>query len=264
VALRPAPPRESASNNKGLIYGLSGLGAVLLIAMGVVALTSDRGGGDAAPLDIAAPVSSTSAGGGPGEPASPAAAQEEPAPEPEPEPEPSKPASTTRPASTQPRPAASPASRPSQPAPAASPPAAPVPAAPAPTPSAPAAQPAPTPSSPAPTPAPQPPAAKPPVSPPAPPVAQPSPAPPSTADACTACGKAAANRDIVGANRAFAQCTNPVGRKQCTALVAQVAPKVAEAAAFNQQCGQAREVIAAALQMGVPPARMAKATTACK
>jgi hypothetical protein len=41
-----------------------------------------------------------------------------------------------------------------------------------------------------------------------------------------------------------------------------VAPKLAETAAFNGQCVQARAIIAAAAQMGVPPGKLAKANAA--
>src|SRR5688572_1113064 len=44
VALPPAPAQKESAGNRGLIYGLSGVGAVLLVAMGVVALTNNRGG----------------------------------------------------------------------------------------------------------------------------------------------------------------------------------------------------------------------------
>ena len=270
VALPPAPPRDQPTSNKGLIYGLSGLGAVLLIAMGVVALRGN-GGGDAAPLDVASPATTSTAAGGAAEPAPEPTAEEQPAtPEPEPaaaEPEPSKPASTTRPASTKPATAPTP-TRPTQPAPTTQP----APATqPAPTSPAPAASPAP--SQPAPTPTPVPPAATPtPAKPPAaqqptPPVARPTPpatAPAAAGDACITCAKAAANRDIAGAGQAYSQCSDPAGRKKCTAVVAQVAPRLAEAAAFNQQCEQARGIILAATQMGVPAGRMAKASSACK
>jgi hypothetical protein len=75
---------------------------------------------------------------------------------------------------------------------------------------------------------------------------------------------AAANKDIPGAGRAYAQCTNPAGQASCRSRVAQAAPRLAETAAFNQQCDQARLIIAAATQMGVPEGRMAKARNACK
>jgi eukaryotic-like serine/threonine-protein kinase len=272
VALPPAPQREAPASNRGLIYGLSGLGAVLLVAMGIVALRSD-GGSDAPPLDVGSPAASSAAAGG--SPSSAAGAPDEPAataePEPEPEPaarepEPSKPTSANRPASAKPAPSA-PSSRPSQPTgstPSPAPSSTPAPTAPAQTP----AQPTPAPAAPttqptAPT-APSTPTPKPPSQP-TPPVAQPNPAPaPSApaADGCAVCAKAAANRDIVGAGQAYAQCSNPAGRQQCTQRVAQVAPKLAETAAFNQQCGQARAIIAAASQMGVPPAKLAKANAA--
>jgi serine/threonine-protein kinase len=267
VALPPAPPREAAQSNKGLIYGLSGLGAVLLIAMGVVALRGD-GREDAPPLDVSSPAApSTAAGESPSATAPEEPAPAEPAPEPsEPDPEPSKPSSTTRPASTKPAPATSQPSRPSPTPPAQTSPAPTAPAQPAPsTTPAPSATPSPAAPPVSPAPATQPTAPKPPVNQPTPPVAQPTPKPaPSApaADGCAQCAKAAANRDIVGAGQAYAQCSNPAGRQQCTQRAAQVAPKLAETAAFNGQCPQARAIIAAATQMGVPPAKLAKANAA--
>jgi len=76
--------------------------------------------------------------------------------------------------------------------------------------------------------------------------------------------RAAQGKDIVGASRAYAQCTNPAGKKACSLRVRQSAPEVAENAAFRQQCDQARMTIDAALQMGVPDSRFAKARAACK
>jgi serine/threonine-protein kinase len=270
VALPPAPPREPASSgsNKGLIYGLSGLGGALLIAMGVVALRGD-GRDDTPPLDVSSPaapsaaVESSSTATPPDEPATAEPAAPAPEQPSEPEPEPTKPTNTTRPASTKPAP---PAQQPTRP-PAATPPATPsqpAPAAPAPsTTPPPATTPAQTPPvSTTPAPQPTPPAAQPPVSQPTPPVTQPAPKPAPAPDGCALCAKAAANRDIVGAGQAYAQCSNPAGRQQCTQRVAQIAPKLAETAAFNQQCAQARAIIAAAAQMGVPPEKLAKANAA--
>jgi hypothetical protein len=53
-------------------------------------------------------------------------------------------------------------------------------------------------------------------------------------------------------------------RQQCSGRVAQSAPRLAQTAAFNQQCEQARAIIDAAMSMNVPAGRMAKAREACK
>jgi len=76
--------------------------------------------------------------------------------------------------------------------------------------------------------------------------------------------KAAADKDIPAASQAYAQCTNPTGKRACSSRVGQAAPKLAENAAYRQQCDQARLIITAATQMGVPESRMAKASAACK
>lgn len=245
VALPPAPPREQPSGNKGLIYGLSGVGAVLLIAMGVVAL-SDRGGGEVAPIDVAPPAN-TAAPSAESAPEPPPATEPEPPPdEPEPaqasSPEPAerpKPAGTTKPASSKPAPAPT-APKPSPPVqqtpPATTPP--------------PAATPAPAPAQPLPTP---------PVPQPAP--QQPAPAAPA-GNACVACVQAA-SRDILAASQAYAQCKDPAQQKKCTARAAATAPKLAENAAFNQRCPEAKAIIQAAVLMNVPAARLAKAQQAC-
>jgi eukaryotic-like serine/threonine-protein kinase len=275
VALPPAPPREQPSTNRGLIYGLSGVGAVLAIAMGVVAVTSGRSGSDATPpLDVAPPATGTAAPTSKTTPDESNLAPEEQVPaasEPDkpaaaPPPERTKPASTTKPAgSKSPPPAttAQPGATPTTTPPPATPPAtsAPAPTAPTtptnPAPSAPATN-TPAPTTPAPTlPAPQPPVTQPAPAP-KPPIAAPG------SDPCTACGLAAASRDIVGASRAFAQCSNPDGRQQCTRRAATTAPKAAEAAAFNGDCNQAQAIITAALAMNVPDSRLAKARNACK
>jgi eukaryotic-like serine/threonine-protein kinase len=269
VALPPAPPREAASTpNRGLIYGLSGVGAVLLIAMSIVALTSNRGNESDAPLDVKPTVVSPAAPAGESPTETPSLTPEEPpattAEEPQrpvtPMPERPKPAATTKPA------ASKPATPPASPSPAATPPATSNPPATT-SPAGPSPSTTATPSSPAPTPTP-------PVAQPSQPVAQPSqprPAPPAqptpaapASDPCAACAKAAAGGDIPGASRAYALCTNQTARQQCSGRVAQTAPKLAQAAAFNQQCEQARAIIDAATAMNVPAGRMAKAREVCK
>jgi serine/threonine protein kinase len=267
VALPPAPPRDATSPpNRSLIYGLSGVGAVLLIAMGVVALTSDRSSESDAPLDGVPPATKSAAPAGESPTETPSLTPEEPpaaSPAEEPQrpaatpPERPKPASTTKPAAS--KPTTSPAST----SPAATPPSTSSPPAttspPAPSPATTPAPSAPAPSTPAPAPAP-------PVAQPSQPTPRPQPTTPAApaSDPCTACMKAAAAGDIPGANRAYAQCTTQSSRQQCSARVAQTAPNIAQAAAFNQQCDRAREIMVAASAMGVPDGRMAKARAACK
>jgi serine/threonine-protein kinase len=254
AALPPAPPREQPSgSNKGLIYGLSGVGAVLLIAMGVVALTSDRGGGGApAPIDVAPPATSATPDVE-SPPETPATTEPDTPPdEPEPAataaPEPSerpKPASTPKPTSSKPSPA-QPAPKPTPPAQQTTPRAATPPA-----------------QTPAPTPPVQQPA--PPVSQPAPPVSQPAPPQPAApaGDACVACVQAA-GRDILAASQAYSQCRDDSLRKKCTTRAAKAAPTLAANAARNQRCPEAKAIIQAALGMGVPAGRLATAQNLCK
>jgi eukaryotic-like serine/threonine-protein kinase len=272
VALPPGPAQRTqkeSTSNRGLIYGLSGVGAVLLVAMGVVALTSG-GGDEVAPVALA-PTASNESPKSESPPETPSAAEEPvlaPEPEPTPEPKPSvtkppspKPAGSTKPAGTK-----TPA--PASPAPAAS--------SPSPTSPSPAAPNVPAPAPPAPQPTP-PPAAQPPaVAQPTPPAAQPQPSAPqpsatpkpaqtpAAGDPCAACVRAAMAKDIPGASAFYAQCTNPAGKQACSQRVSQAAPKLAENAAFRQQCDQARMIIDAASQMGVAQSRMAKASAACK
>jgi serine/threonine-protein kinase len=270
VGLPPAPPREQpSSSNKGLIYGLGGLGAVLLIAMGAVAL-SNRDDDEPTPIAVG-PSTATPSAESPPEPAAateePATTPDEPAAAEEPATErqdPPKPAATPKPASSKPA-ATKPAAATPPATPAAKPPVAtptPAPATPTPAP----ATPTPTPSAPVPTPpTPQPtPRPTPPVATPSQPAPAPAPGPPTGSNACTACALAAASKDIPAAGRAYAQCTDPSARARCTSRVSQAAPKLAENAAFRQQCDEARAIITAALAMGVPEGRLARARAACK
>jgi serine/threonine protein kinase len=253
VALPPAPARDQPSGNKGLIYGLSGVGAVLLIAMGVVALNSDRGGGEPAGPIVATPTTTSTPSA-----ESPVEAQptlepdpppDEPDPTPSTSPEPAqrpKPSGTTKPASSKPTPA-QPAPKPTTPAQQTTPSTTPPPVAPT-------------------TPAPAPAAQQPP-----PPVAQPTPAPQQPApqqpapagDPCAACFQAA-SRDILAASQAYAQCNNPSAKTKCTARAVPTAANSAQAAAYNQRCSEAKAIIAAALAMNVPASRLAKAQAAAQ
>jgi serine/threonine protein kinase len=257
VALPPAPAREQPSGNKGLIYGLSGVGAVLLIAMGVVALSSKGGGGEPAapivttPTTTSAPSSESPAAESPGE--VPPAIEPEPSPPEEPDdpkptssPEPSrpKPSGSTKPAGSKPTPA--------QPTPKPIPPA---PQTPPPVTAPPAATPEPPPIA-----QPTPPTAQPPAAQPAP--QQPAPAAPA-GDPCVACVQQA-SRDVLAASQAYAQCKDPAMQKKCTGRAVPTAVRAAENAANNQKCPEAKAIVQAALLMGVPAGRLAKAQAACK
>jgi hypothetical protein len=73
-----------------------------------------------------------------------------------------------------------------------------------------------------------------------------------------------ASRDILAASQAYAQCKDNSLQKKCTARAVPTAVRAAENAAFNQKCPEARAIIQAALLMGVPADRLAKAQNACK
>jgi eukaryotic-like serine/threonine-protein kinase len=270
VALPPAPPRERATQNNRLIFGLSGVLVALAITMGVVALNGRGSSSDAPPLQVTPAATGTAPTAE--APPSEAAAPSEPEPDPEPEQpaaappvERPKPTATTKPASSKPAPQPSTGST-AKPAPSATPAAAPA----QPTTPAPSTTPAPTPpaaSQPLPTPGPAAPTAPAPTPKPPPSQSQPTqPAPsaPATANACRDCSRAASSRDFAGASRAYAQCQDASARQACSNRVAQLAPKAAESAAFNQRCDEARAIMAAASAMGVSEGRMAKARSACK
>jgi hypothetical protein len=74
----------------------------------------------------------------------------------------------------------------------------------------------------------------------------------------------AAGGDIVAASRHYVQCKDPALQKTCTGRAVATAPKLAENAAFNQRCPEAKAIIDAALLMKVPASRLAKAQNACK
>jgi eukaryotic-like serine/threonine-protein kinase len=261
VALPPAPVPTRTSGGKALIYGLSGIGAILLVAMGVVALNKGGGAGTPPPIDLTArdtPVTPTSE-------AVPAAPEQAPKSEAEPAAVDSPAAEPAPKATKTPKPAAS---KPATPSPAASTPSRTPAATPAPAATPPVSVPAQLPQAKppvvqAPPPATQPAPTQPAPTQPAP--AQPAPAQPAAgADACASCIIAAKSGNFTAAAGAYAQCSNPGGKKACTTRVAQTAPRQAEAAALNQRCDEARGIIAAARAVGVPEGRLAKADAACK
>jgi len=247
VALPPAPAREaSAGGGRGLIYGLSGVGAVLLIAMGVV-LFGNRQTPSAEPgLDLR-PTEPTPAREATTE--TPAGAATEIAPETaEPKPdEPRPPAQPPRPTGTKTTAPASSTATPKPPA------------------TTPAATPAATPPKPPATTQPQlpnvpgvtPPAATPPS------VTPPAATAPAGGDACATCARLA-SKDVLGAAGAYAQCTNPDAKAKCSQRVGASAPNLALFAANNGNCPLAHQIMNAATGMGVSPDRFKKAKGVCK
>jgi eukaryotic-like serine/threonine-protein kinase len=239
VAVPPAPPRDRGrgGGSKAPIIALGSLGAVLLIAMGVLAL---QGSGDDTPTDptalgalaqpppavITAEVPKQSVSG-----SETAAPEPAPAPPEEPAPKPQTPAPKPKPATTASSPPPKPATTPA--APATSPP-------------------------PVPTPQPPPVTTQPPA---APPPSQPA-AP--TSNACAQCSNAVAASDWASAAQHYANCSNKQEKSSCSGRMAQAAPRAARAAALNQDCTKARAIAAAAQQMGVPANRFAQPLSPCK
>jgi serine/threonine-protein kinase len=245
VALPPAPAREaSATGGRGLIYGLSGVGAVLLIAMGVVVFGNRQAppgepGLDLRPTEQTAPTRE-------GTTEATSATATEIAPEPaelkpdEPTPQAPRPNGTKTPASssaTPKTPAATPATTP-----ASTPPKTP--------PSIPPQLPS--------TPGVKPPPGSPPLA------TSPATTAPVAGDACAACARLANSKDVLGASTAYAQCANPDAKAKCSQRVGAVAPNLALFAANNTNCPLAHQIMAAATGMGVSADRFKKAQAVCK
>jgi tRNA A-37 threonylcarbamoyl transferase component Bud32 len=239
VALPPGPSREQSGGGRGPIYWLGGAATLLGIAVVAVAVSSRRSGPDATPIDLQPaaehPAGSSdvtaNSGNGPEpttvEPESPAPSEDRD--NGKPSSSTSKPANTTRPASTR-SPAPSPPARP------AATPANPPPPSPA---QLPAGAPAALPTVPANV----------------PPIAT----PPAGADACAACMKAA---NTGAAAAAYAQCTNDAMKQSCRNRIGPIAVRDVTFAANNGKCVDARAILSAAQQMGVDPRRLAKAEAA--
>lgn len=242
IALPPAPQRERSPGGRGLIYGLMGVSAILLVAMVAVALT--QGGdreGDATPIALT-PAQGTDTPK-PQTPDTVEAPELTPSPPEETEPDEASPRRATP---RSPKPAAP---KPSPPAPRAP--------APKPSPTPPTAPPVKTaPPAAAPQPTPQPSAPTPPVTQPAPPPRAPA------ADPCAACAKAVSDRSFELAARSYDQCTEARAKARCTAVMAQFAPDAARTAAFNGECAKARAIISQAQRMRVPAGQLAKASAA--
>jgi serine/threonine-protein kinase len=244
VAVPPARS-DGERGGRGLIYGVAAVGAILLAAMGAVAL---GGGKDttATAVDLGALGSDPSAASAPEEP-DPSAEEGDTATAVEPETD--EPAAAPPPKQVKPTPQA-PRPAPSTPAPRPTPvvtPPAPAPAAPSPV-------------TPPPTPTP---------TPPAPPVqTAPRPSGPTTpapnAAACSACSEAVARGDLSSAVALYQQCSDARDKVRCKKRLEQKAPALAKAEAFNGNCNQANAIIAISQQMGVSANRFAAARGACK
>jgi eukaryotic-like serine/threonine-protein kinase len=220
-----APPRPSSSGGgKGLVFGLGGVAAVLLIGILVVAAQSMK----------------------------PSAADAPPPPEPA---EPPKPVATVEPEVVadptpeepeEPSPAADPTPPPRAPAPKA--PAKPAGTTPATTPAAqPTAEPAKPEPAPKPTPAPQ-----------------PAPAPaPAGGDTCAACISAANSGNFSAAASAYQSCSNADQKNRCKSVVRARAPAAARTAAFNCNCAQAKAIAAAANGIGAGSPALTTAIATC-
>ncbi len=239
VALPPAPPRETSSGGRGLVYGLSAVGAVLLVAMGVVALGNGGGDDPAPPLDLTLSNAGETAGVSPTAPVVP----EEPTLEPDP-PKTGPSPGETKPSATKPSGTTKPAAKPAPSTPAGTTPTATTPPATVPTP----------------------PVTAPPVQPPpvvAPPVVQPQPAPTppvaAAGDPCRACVQAVDDGRFAAAVQAFGPCND---KKKCTVRMGQAAPRAAITLARNQKCDEARRVVQAARAMNVPDGPLLKADAA--
>lgn len=266
VALPPSPARDAGNRGgRGLVMGLAGVAVVLALAMGAIALSN---GPDTPSAPVAVTPSPAAAPEPvqvapevtPLEPTEPEPARAEPAPSPRPSAE--KPAAKPKPQATATKPSPSSGST-------GSPSATPTPVPPSSSPS--------TPKPPGPSAGlPQLPPGLPPIAglpqpnQPAstPPTSSPTPTPPAgagapAADACAACLRSVAGRDIQAAAGHYAQCTNPAQKAQCTARAAPVARREAEFRARNQKCGEAEAIINAGKSMGVPAGQFAQAQNVC-
>ena len=88
-------------------------------------------------------------------------------------------------------------------------------------------------------------------------------APAGNAAACQECVQAAAKGNILQAQLAHAQCTNASVKANCTARASQTAGKEAVRLSRLGRCAEAKAVMQAALQMGVPEAKLASGWAAC-
>jgi hypothetical protein len=101
-----------------------------------------------------------------------------------------------------------------------------------------------------------------------PPPVQTAPAPVAAApaagpDACAACAKAVDGGDFATAARSYVGCSDARAKARCQKLAGKEAPGLAKAAAFNGKCNEARAIILAAKQMGVPASQFRDAEAEC-
>jgi hypothetical protein len=101
------------------------------------------------------------------------------------------------------------------------------------------------------------------------PTASPNPntKPTSTApdpNACDACIAAANAGNIQGAAAKYRQCNDPGKKSRCSAAVKGKAPEAAQNAAYNNQCGKAKAIGAAASAMGAGSGPLQAAVSKCK
>ena len=88
--------------------------------------------------------------------------------------------------------------------------------------------------------------------------------PARASDVCDACSSAVEAGDIVGAARAAAKCSDATKKAACTKKVRRTAPRAAQAAVFNGQCGKARAIVAAAQRIGAHSNSLKRAVASCK
>ncbi|MFO7180538.1 MAG: protein kinase, partial [Pseudomonadota bacterium] len=233
VAPAPVPPvirkPPARGGGKGLIVGLGTLGAVLLVAMAVVATRSTK------PDDVAPPLTNEPVAAQQAPPETVASlAPLETAPDPPPVTDPAPEATSTRPAttSTQRNPPTTTTRTPTT----------------------------------TPTTAPTTPATTPttvPTTPPAPTTTTP---PPSGGGSCASCVAKAQAGDVAGAAQVYAACSEGTEKKECLKRIKAAAPNAAKAAARNGQCDRARAIIAAAEHIGASTPSLGRALdgTSCK
>jgi eukaryotic-like serine/threonine-protein kinase len=242
AALPAAPvaaPRRGGGSNKGLIFGLGGLGVVLVIAIVIVAVRSNKhddtgpitaplGGMSAATAAVVTseiPIADSAA------PVAVAAAEPNKVPA----------AGHVAGHAAKPTSSAAPGAHPAASGAAASPPGAAPPA-----------------------------AGKPPAAGATPagatPAASPAAAPASGSDGCAQCVAAANAGNISGAQSAIAKCSDAAQKSNCIMAVKRNAAKAAKAAAASGQCPTAKAIIAAANAMGAasPAINGALAGTSCQ
>jgi serine/threonine-protein kinase len=236
VVATQVPVATKGRGNKGLIWGLAGLAAALLVGTLVVALQSKKSepdvaltnpfeqGAAASKAAIAPTVDSAEAPAS-APPTAPEAAhdQAEPPKPPAAASEPRKPTAPSNPGTAKP-----------------------------PTPSgAPTVNPTPTP-----TPGKEPTPTKEPTA--------PKEAAPSGTDACLACVNAARSGNIPAAARSYSACSIPALQARCKETAQRSATSAAQTAAMNGNCKQAAAIAAAATAMGAMTPKLSDTVKMCK